>query len=371
MMAEATNYPVDELADRAKNLSLEKHIQSLFHDLTPPAHISRGQVASIPDVCDLEAFCTAFYHVYEIYGHPVNYECLIKGNADRHGCPITDCLYKLKQPKDVALLAVLKEDDKQIIWISSFTNCCQCINDGEGGKKKKKKKKHAEEFLLEDAASNNKDSLGSVLKGFKLSDTKSRELTLYITYQPCHKSAEKSSQKSCTETVKKLYNEHLKPKGVKLIIKPTHIFKAYWDDEGNEVRNTKHGMRILADFQIAEKGKFSVEAMTENDWNLLKETFGINVSFVYETSQRRKLDKFIDKELKANKADKDAKEKKVLKGASAGNKDESKDDSEENAPKKTVQRGKMKEKKVVKEAKVDDKDERENDEEEEHALLQK
>ena len=346
MMAAADNDSDDQLVDDFENLSVEKHTQSLFHDLTPPAHIYRGQMsASIPNVCGPEAFCAAFYHVYEHGGRSsqFEYECL-----NETGCRFTVCerpkVPKKQHPKDVALLAVLQGDDQQIIWISSFTNCCQCIYDMHG----RNVKKHAEDFLLEDATSNNKNSLGSVLKGFQSSDRKSRVLTLYITYQPCHESAENSLQKSCTETVKKLYNEHLKPKGVKLIIKPTHIFKAYWDDEENEVRNAKHGMRRLADFQIAEKGKFSVEAMTEDDWKLLMEAFGIEMQFDYEKSQRWKLDKFIDKELKdvLNKANKDAEVKKVMTEGRAEDKDESKDDEEEEHS--FSQKGKGKKKIVVK-----------------------
>ena len=326
-------------------------------------------------MCDLEAFCAAFYHVYKIYGqHPVNYECLIK---PRNGCRVAEFKnYKLKEPKDVALLAVLQEDDQQIIWISSFTNCCQCIYDMYG----RKVKKHAEDFLLEDATSNKKNSLGSVLKGLKRSDTKSRALKLYVTYQPCHFSVANSMEKSCTETVKKLYNEHLRPKGVMLIIKPTHILKAYWNIEQNkrmseedkkQVRNAGEGMRILADLQIKEEGKFSVKAMAEDDWKLLKEAFGFGeeMQFEYDGSQRMKLDEFMAKEL--DKAKKDAQEKKVLKGASAENKDDGEDDSKEDAPKKTLQKGRMKVKNVVKEARVEDKDESKDDKEEEHTCTQK
>ena len=254
--------------------------------------------------------------MYQIYGHSVKYECLIKPNEQRKGCGITDCprnkKYKLKQPKDVALLAVLREGSQQI-WISSFTNCCQCINDGEGGKKKK----HAEEFLLEDAAADNQNSLGSVLNGFQPEDGKSRALTLYITYQPCHESAENSMQKSCTETVIKLYKETLKPKGIKLIIKPTHILKAYWNinqkqrmckketQTAKEVQNAKRGMKKLADLQIAEDEKFSVEAMTEDDWQFLADIFNVQLihnydragatkDYNYAESERKKFDDFIN-----------------------------------------------------------------------------
>ena len=249
------------------------------------------------------------------YQSQFEYACLIKQNNTSKGCHITDNAgdHLLKQPKDVALLAVLQENGERI-WISSFTNCCQCIYDMYG----RKVKKHAEDFLLEDATSNNKNSLGSVLKGFKRSDTKSKALTLYITYQPCHFSVANSMEKSCTETVKKLYSEHLKPKGVILIIKPTHILKAYWNiknkqcmseketQTAKEVQNAKHGMKILADLQIAEKGKFALAAMTKYEWYFLARIFNVQLTHIndgtgqvkiynYANSERGKLDEFVSR----------------------------------------------------------------------------
>ena len=286
-MAAGKDDSVKELADFTKNLSLEEHAESLFDDLNSPAHISRGQGARILNVANQEQFCSAFYHVYKQskYKNQFEYECLVKQKYTPIGCRITDNAEESlrKQPKDVALLAVLQENGERI-WISSFTNCCQCIMYG------RKVKKHAEEFLLEDAASNNENSLGSILESFERSDTKSKALTLYITYQPCHKSAENSMEKSCTETVIKLYNEHLKPKGVKLIIKPTHILKAYWKLQKckSDVENAKEGMRILAKLQIEERREFVVEAMTEDDWQFLADIFNVQLIHIYDEGEAKK-----------------------------------------------------------------------------------
>ena len=317
-MAHSKSFSVDDVTNKLEGLAVrrrQQHKQSIFDKCKPPAHIFRE--ASLQNVCDQHAFCAAFYHVYKQgnYQSKFEYECLIKQNNTSKGCRITDNAgdHLLKQPKDVALLAVLQENG-EIIWISSFTNCCQCIYDMYG----RKMKKHAEDFLLEDATSNNKNSLGSVLKGFQSSDRKSRVLTLYITYQPCHKSAQNSLQKSCTETVKKFYNELLKPKGVILIIKPTHILKAYWNiknkqcisekeiQTAKEVQNAKRGMKILADFQIAENGKFALEAMTKYEWYFLARIFNVQLTHIndgtgqvkiynYANSERRKLDEFVSR----------------------------------------------------------------------------
>jgi hypothetical protein len=99
---------------------------------------------------------------------------------------------------------------------------------------------HAEDFFDEDARGGDlfnylehlkkeQDDLVQGMAGMSLEPSGPQlELCLYITLQPCHKSADNTPDKSCTEKLINLFQyflAELELNPFKFVVKPTFIFK--------------------------------------------------------------------------------------------------------------------------------------------------
>jgi hypothetical protein len=92
-------------------------------------------------------------------------------------------------------------------------------------------------------------------------------ITLYLTYQPCNESTEKTSgtkpDQSCCDSLVKVYSDVLKRRKIGLSIKATHLYRLD-DARNNELQGkAKRGIQNLM------KSGVSVNGMTENDWEYL------------------------------------------------------------------------------------------------------
>ena len=54
---------------------------------------------------------------------------------------------------------------------------------------------------------------------------KQQQLVVFMTYQPCHKSADETPDKSCCDTLIKFKEKYLDPAGTELVIKLLFIYK--------------------------------------------------------------------------------------------------------------------------------------------------
>ena len=89
-------------------------------------------------------------------------------------------------------------------------------------------KRHAEEYFKLDVE-NNEDLRDNITK------KNINKITMYITFQPCHKSVDTrgtSPDYSCCDILESLMEEERNGlfKDVEIIIKPTHIYKANQDE---------------------------------------------------------------------------------------------------------------------------------------------
>ena len=175
-----------------------------------------GSIGSVTE------FCGAFYHVPK------------RGNVDRvcldpNNCSIANGpkATESSQPKTVvALVKFLLKDGTY--FLKRYTNCYS-------------NETHAEEYFVNDVKTNNCSCTGL------------KEVTMYITMQPCHFSVRdtQGTKKdwSCCDILIQLKERELKD--VKLVIKPTHLSKAGWDKTAtNEVYhdsidNAKEGIKKL------------------------------------------------------------------------------------------------------------------------------
>ena len=124
-----------------------------------------------------------------------------------------------------------------------------------------------------------------------------REMVVYITIQPCHESKllSETAGKSCTNKLIQLYNEVLKPNGIRLIIKVAFLHKAHWfipNDSATamEVENAKNGIRLLHSAGV------QVYSMEKQDWKDLIRIgqVSLNIDEIYHRNGTRfMMDRFI------------------------------------------------------------------------------
>ena len=99
-------------------------------------------------------------------------------------------------------------------------------------------------------------------------------ITLYLTLQPCNKStsiegtANTPADKTCCETLKKIFNKILLPKKIKLCVKPTNTCRLSLAKEKDKYydrlrENAVNGIKSLMEIGV----KFS--GMTQEDWHYL------------------------------------------------------------------------------------------------------
>ena len=202
-------------------------------------------------------FCAAFYHVPQ--GPGVQYDCLtdqckIHEDINKKDGRHTETSNLWTPPKTV--VAVVKFEETKANGCSfarRYTNCY------EG-------KRHAEEYFKLDVEKLISDSTGNNIK----------KITMYITFQPCHKSVNTGGtlpNYSCCDILESLMEEDSNGlfKGVEIIIKPTHIYKANQEEKAcnsvqinTQIKNALKGMHKLMSVGI----KF--DKMNEDDWNYLR-----------------------------------------------------------------------------------------------------
>ena len=208
-------------------------------------------------------FCGAFYHVPK--RGTLGRVCL-----DPENCNIAtgEDATEFSQPKTaVALVKFLQKDDAH--FLKRYTNCYS-------------NKTHAEEYFVNDVKANICSSFGEL-----------KEVTMYITMQPCHFSVSDTQGTkenwSCCNILFDLAKNELK--GVKIVIKPTHLSQAGWDETkpSNDpilIRNAEKGIMKM----IAEGIQLS--PMNTSDW---KELLELDENLVVEkkNKERGSLDKDI------------------------------------------------------------------------------
>ena len=187
-------------------------------------------------------FCGAFYHVPQ--RGTLGRVCL-----DPENCNIAtgEDATEFSQPKTaVALVKFLQKDDAH--FLKRYTNCYS-------------NKTHAEEYFVNDVKANICSSFGEL-----------KEVTMYITMQPCHFSVSDTQGTkenwSCCNILFDLAKNELK--GVKIVIKPTHLSQAGWDEtkpsnDPKLIRNAEKGiMKMMCN-------GIELSQMEGSDWkDLLK-----------------------------------------------------------------------------------------------------
>ena len=207
----------------------------------------------------IEQFCAAFYHVPQ--GTDVQYDCL----TDIHKCRIdeeinekdgghTDTSNRWTPPKTVVAVVKFEETEANgYSFARRYTNCYA-------------RKRHTEEYFKLDVEKLRSDITRNNIK----------KITIYITFQPCHKSVNTRGtlpNYSCCDILESLVKEERNRlfEDVEIIIKPTHIYKATQEEASNgdqlntEIKNALDGMYKSMNVGI----KF--DKINEDDWNYLRE----------------------------------------------------------------------------------------------------
>jgi hypothetical protein len=152
------------------------------------------------------------------------------------------------------VVAVVKfEKDKNILYEARYTNC------GE-------KQKHVEDFFKEDIE---KGKLGE-----KVETNPNGTITMYLTLQPCNEStsiegtANTPADKTCCETLKKIFNKILLPRKIKLCVKQTNtcrlsLTKEKDPDDEHLRESAVAGIKMLMKIGVKFRG------MTQEDWHYL------------------------------------------------------------------------------------------------------
>ena len=251
------------------------------------------EIAENPgSIGSLGEFCGAFYHVPKREnGCLAQRSCIIgkEGNTD-------------DEPKTAVALVKFKPK-KGKLFLRRYTNCYS-------------KQKHAEEHFVHDVKANI-CSFGELEK-----------VTMYITMQPCHKSVSdtKGTKEnwSCCDILIKLKEEELK--GVKIVIKPTHLSQAGW-----KINEKKEGYNML--IKNAEEGIMKMinsgirlKKMKVEDWKFLWRLVENSEKYKEEiqNDRRKSLDNKINKDLEKIKKGKGEEDEK-----DEGEEDKGEEDKEE------------------------------------------
>ena len=157
---------------------------------------------------------------------------------------------------------------------------------------------------------------------------------MYITMQPCHKSARAGTQGtekqwSCCDILIDLAKDELK--GVKIVIKPTHLLQAGW-----RIKEEKEGYNIL--IKNAEEGimkvinsGISLEKMKVKDWKFLWSLVENSEEYEVEIPNdcRKSLDNKINKDLEKIKKGKGEEDEEDEGEEDKGEEDEGEEDEGE------------------------------------------
>ena len=226
---------------------------------------NRGSIGSLFE------FCGAFYHVPGSENGCLDTTNCIIGKRGKKAQPLTA----------VALVKFKLRNDRQVY--KRYTNCSS-------------NRTHAEEYFVNDVKAN-------ICSSFR----ELEEVTMYITMQPCHKSVDTEGTKedwSCCDILIDLAKNELK--GVKIVIKPTHISKAGWDKTRenrryhNSIDNAEKGIKNLM-----RTGNITLSRMEVDDWKFFFDLFKDKIQ---GQEARQVLDNTIENFLK--KCQKEVKEKR-------------------------------------------------------------
>ena len=230
----------------------------------------------------IEQFCAAFYHVPQ--GTDVQYDCLtdiheckihkeINEKAEGHGNPRN----QWTPPKTVVALVKFEETTANgCSFARRYTNCY------EG-------QRHAEQYFKLDVKELISDSTRNNIK----------KITMYITFQPCHKSVNTGGtlpNYSCCDILESLMKEDSNGlfNDVEIIIKSTHIYKANQKKKtiksrsdcmlNIQIKNALEGMHKLMNVGI----KF--DRMNNDNWNYLRQQMVQDNEQFYPSDKRVALD---------------------------------------------------------------------------------
>ena len=207
-------------------------------------------------------FCAAFYHVPSTNGN--HQHCL-----DQQNCKVgqEDTL-----PKSVVALVKYEIDDGSHISVRYSNH------------RRNNTRKHAEEFFSDD--------IKNITSRISVSGMTLRKITMYITFQPCHRSTLHTPGKSCCDVLLGLLG-HPRLNGVEIFIKPTHIYKAGEQHRKSLEKQGRIGIWLL------KHRKITITRMEKNDWKDLFDLVDMDESkrqsilSGYSESARKHLDEEI------------------------------------------------------------------------------
>ena len=217
----------------------------------------------------LGEFCGAFYHVSEGKSACLDKENCIIGRRQSQ---------QENNPQPLTAVALVKfQPTNGQPFLRRYTNC-------------RSNKTHAEEYFVNDVKAN----ICSSFIGLK-------EVTMYITMQPCHKSTRPDTQGtkddwSCCNILIDLAKNELK--GVEIVIKPTHLSKAGWprnkaDTKYNKlIENAEKGIKKMM------RSGIKLSQMEDSDWDDLWELFQPSTLVSKNNKERSSLDGYIGSKLK-------------------------------------------------------------------------
>ncbi|KAI9003412.1 APOBEC-like N-terminal domain-containing protein [Hyaloraphidium curvatum] len=232
----------------------------------PQPHVSRKERLLNGE----DDFCASFWHVEPSAEAGVRERCM------RTGRPCAR--------KSATVVAVLRAPGRPD-FVGRYTNCAAG------------NRTHAEEFAFRDPA----------LLAALARSPPGTVLTLYQTYQPCHRSSghqlDGDCGPSCTESTLAFHRSALLPRGIRLRIAFGYLYRAHWNRlspadlavYGARAASAADGLRML----LAEPG-VEVSGMSGEDWKFLARMGGWMVERGVEYllrspggDERRRMDRFI------------------------------------------------------------------------------
>jgi hypothetical protein len=169
------------------------------------------------------------------------------------------------QCKKVVAVVKFEDTNGKIQYQARYTNCY-----------KKSEQKHAEDFFKEDIENEN----GALRE--KVNTNPNGTITMYLTLQPCNMSTSIDGRpntpenKSCCETLKKIFNDILRQREIKLCVKATNLCRLSLEEEkGNDEtlrKNAVNGIKSLMEIGVIFSG------MTPTDWNYLYGLAAIDIN---------------------------------------------------------------------------------------------
>lgn len=192
---------------------------------------------SAPVLRHMRDFCAGFFHIEECVEAGMNEICL---------CHSLPC-----RRKTVTCLARLRRAGERDDEASLFRYDNRREADGIA---------HAEAIMCRDRAL--LDALAACEGG---------ELTLFLTYQPCHYSGghRQQSKISCTNTVIHFHEHELQPRRISLHIRIAYVYRAHWQKEHCAakywpmIHAARAGMLLLRDAGV------EVSAFRACDWKFV------------------------------------------------------------------------------------------------------